>query len=35
LNSDKRATKLLEGEFRPGDWIKVSERDGELVFEKK
>jgi ATP-dependent Clp protease ATP-binding subunit ClpB len=27
--------KLLEGEFKPGDRIKVSAKDGELVFEKK
>jgi ATP-dependent Clp protease ATP-binding subunit ClpA len=27
--------RLLEGEFKPGDRIKVSERDGVLVFEKK
>ncbi len=29
------ATKLLAGEFKPGDPIKVSAKDGELVFEKK
>jgi len=27
--------KLLEGEFKPGDRIKVSTNDGELVFAKK
>jgi ATP-dependent Clp protease ATP-binding subunit ClpB len=27
--------RLLEGEFKPGDKIKVSGRNGELVFEKK
>jgi len=27
--------KLLEGEFKPGDRIKVSASDGELVFQKK
>ena len=27
--------QLLEGEFKPGDKIKVSTRDGELVFQKK
>ncbi|MGO9477925.1 MAG: ATP-dependent chaperone ClpB, partial [Limisphaerales bacterium] len=27
--------RLLEGEFKPGDKIKVSAKDGELVFEKK
>jgi ATP-dependent Clp protease ATP-binding subunit ClpB len=27
--------RLLEGEFKPGDRIKVSATDGELVFEKK
>jgi ATP-dependent Clp protease ATP-binding subunit ClpB len=32
---DPLATKLLEGEFKPGDKIKVTEKDGELVFEKK
>jgi ATP-dependent Clp protease ATP-binding subunit ClpB len=29
------ATKLLEGEFKPGDKIKVSASDGELVFQRK
>jgi ATP-dependent Clp protease ATP-binding subunit ClpB len=29
------ATKLLEGEFKPGDKIKVSGQNGELVFQKK
>jgi len=32
---DPLATKLLEGEFKPGDRIKVAARDGELIFEKK
>jgi ATP-dependent Clp protease ATP-binding subunit ClpB len=27
--------RLLEGEFKPGDKIKVSAKDGELVFQKK
>ena len=27
--------RLLEGEFKPGDRIKVSAQDGELVFHKK
>jgi ATP-dependent Clp protease ATP-binding subunit ClpB len=29
------ATKLLEGEFKPGDKVKVSASDGELVFQRK
>ena len=29
------ATNLRAGEFKPGDLIKVSAKDGELVFEKK
>ncbi|HKW30157.1 MAG TPA: ATP-dependent chaperone ClpB [Verrucomicrobiae bacterium] len=29
------ATKLLDGEFKPGDKIKVSASDGELVFQRK
>jgi len=32
---DKLATKLLTGEFKPGDRIKVAAHDGELEFEKK
>jgi ATP-dependent Clp protease ATP-binding subunit ClpB len=32
---DPLATKLLAGEFKPGDHIKASAHDGELVFEKK
>ena len=32
---DPLATKLLAGEFKPGDKIKVSAKDGELVFQKK
>jgi hypothetical protein len=27
--------KLLEGEFKLGDRIKVSAKEGELVFQKK
>jgi len=27
--------RLLEGEFKPGDKIKVSANDGGLVFAKK
>ena len=27
--------RLLEGEFKPGDWIKVTARNDALVFEKK
>jgi ATP-dependent Clp protease ATP-binding subunit ClpA len=27
--------RLLEGEFKPGDKIKVSTKDGELLFERK
>jgi ATP-dependent Clp protease ATP-binding subunit ClpB len=29
------ATKLLEGDFKPGDRIKVSAKDGEMAFERK
>ena len=32
---DPLATKLLLGEFKPGDRIKVLAHDGELEFEKK
>ena len=32
---DPLATKLLAGEFKPGDKIKVGAKDGELFFEKK
>ena len=32
---DPLATKLLLGEFKPGDRIKVAARDGELEFVKK
>jgi ATP-dependent Clp protease ATP-binding subunit ClpB len=32
---DPLATKLLAGDFKPGDKIKVSAKDGELVFVKK
>ena len=32
---DPLATKLLLGEFKPGDRIKVVARDGELEFTKK
>ena len=31
---DKLALKLLEGEFAPGDTVRVDAADGELVFEK-
>ena len=27
--------KLLEGEFKPGDKVKVTAKDGELVFQRK
>jgi ATP-dependent Clp protease ATP-binding subunit ClpA len=27
--------RLLEGEFKPGDKIKVTVKDDELVFQKK
>jgi ATP-dependent Clp protease ATP-binding subunit ClpA len=29
------APKLLAGEFKPGDRIKASAHDGQLVFQKK
>jgi ATP-dependent Clp protease ATP-binding subunit ClpB len=29
------ATKLLEGEFKPGDRVKIAAHNGELAFEKK
>jgi ATP-dependent Clp protease ATP-binding subunit ClpB len=32
---DPLATKLLAGEFKPGDKIKVSTKDGKLVFQRK
>ena len=32
---DPLATKLLAGEFKPGDKIKVSAKGEELVFQKK
>ena len=32
---DPLATKLLAGEFKPGDRIKVGAKDGELVFGKR
>ena len=32
---DPLATKLLLGEFKPGDRIKVIARDGELEFAKR
>jgi ATP-dependent Clp protease ATP-binding subunit ClpB len=31
---DKLALRLLEGEFVPGDRVRVDARDGELVFER-
>jgi ATP-dependent Clp protease ATP-binding subunit ClpA len=27
--------KLLEGDFKPGDRIKVTTKDDELIFQKK
>jgi ATP-dependent Clp protease ATP-binding subunit ClpB len=32
---DPLATKLLAGEFKPGDKIKVSAKDDKLIFQKK
>ncbi len=32
---DPLATKLLAGDFKPNDRIKVSAKDGELVFQRK
>jgi ATP-dependent Clp protease ATP-binding subunit ClpA len=32
---DPLSKKLLLGEFKPGDRIKVAARDGELEFAKK
>jgi ATP-dependent Clp protease ATP-binding subunit ClpB len=32
---DPLANKLLAGEFKPGDGIKVAARDGGLAFDKK
>jgi ATP-dependent Clp protease ATP-binding subunit ClpB len=32
---DPLATKLLAGEFKPGDKIKVTVKDGELGFQRK
>ena len=32
---DPLALKLLDGEFKTGDNVKVSAQDGELVFQKK
>ncbi len=32
---DPLALKLLEGEFKPGDEVKVTANDGELVFQPK
>jgi ATP-dependent Clp protease ATP-binding subunit ClpB len=31
---DPLATQLLDGRFQPGDRIKATAQDGELVFEK-
>jgi ATP-dependent Clp protease ATP-binding subunit ClpB len=31
---DPLAMKLLDGEFKSGDSIKVTAKDGELVFQK-
>jgi ATP-dependent Clp protease ATP-binding subunit ClpB len=32
---DPLAMKLLSGEFKPGDQIKATAHDGQLVFQKK
>jgi ATP-dependent Clp protease ATP-binding subunit ClpB len=32
---DPLAMKLLDGEFKPGEGIKASAKDGEIVFQKK
>jgi len=32
---DPLALKLLDGEIKPGENVKVSAQDGELVFQKK
>ena len=32
---DPLATKLLAGEFKPGEKIKVTAKDDALVFQKK
>jgi ATP-dependent Clp protease ATP-binding subunit ClpA len=32
---DPLATRLLVGEFKPGDRIKVAAHDGALAFERK
>jgi len=32
---DPLATKLLAGNFKPGEKIKVTAKDGELVFQRK
>ena len=34
-NLNPLSMKLLEGEFKPGDKIKVTVKDDELVFTKK
>ena len=31
---DRLALKLLEGEFAPGDTVRVDAADGDLTFEK-
>jgi ATP-dependent Clp protease ATP-binding subunit ClpB len=31
---DRLALKLLEGEFQPGDHVRVDASDGELTFSK-
>jgi ATP-dependent Clp protease ATP-binding subunit ClpB len=31
---DPLATQLLEGRFQPGDHIKATAQDGQLIFEK-
>jgi ATP-dependent Clp protease ATP-binding subunit ClpA len=32
---DPLATKLLAGEFKPGERIKAGAKDGEVVFDRK
>ena len=32
---DPLSTKLLAGEFKPGDKVKVGAKEGELVFQRK
>jgi len=35
MNTFQLATKLLTGKFKPGDKIKVTSKDDELVFQRK